>query len=109
MRKAARFPVIITFSIKTKTKTLKKKPLFPHDPKLKIRLYRIYLFHALFLKAMLKSIFKNLGKTLSIRNLRYRISSRKELGLISLITKVITRDPVLTCHDTYLSGDRSLG
>jgi hypothetical protein len=44
---------------------------------------------------MFKLIFRNLGKTLLIRSLRYRISSRRKLGLISLITKVITRDPVL--------------
>jgi hypothetical protein len=96
IKKTAHLPVIITFSTKIKIRILKKKPLFPHDPKLKIRLYRIYLLHALFLKIILKLTFKNLEKTLPIRNLRYKIFSRKKLRLISLITKVITRDLVLT-------------
>jgi hypothetical protein len=96
MRRAARLSVIIAFSTRIKIRTLEKRSLSFYDPKLKIRLYRTYLFHALFLKAMLKLTFRNLGRTLPIRSLRYRISSRRKLGLISLITKVITRDPVLT-------------
>jgi hypothetical protein len=95
MRKAARLSIIIIFSTRIKTKTLKKRPLFPHDPKLKIRLYRIYLFNALLLKAMLKLIFKNLEKTLPIRSLKYKIFFRRKLRFISLITKVTTRNPVL--------------
>jgi hypothetical protein len=95
MRRVARFLIIIISSTRTKIKTLKKRPFFPYDLKLKIRLYRIYLFHALFLKIMLKLTFRNLGKTLPIRNLRYRIFSRRKLGLISLITKVTTRNLVL--------------
>jgi hypothetical protein len=78
-RKAARLPVIIIFSTRIKIKTLEKRPFPSHDPKLKIRLYRIYLFYALFFKVMLKLIFRNLEKTLPIRNLRYRIFFPKKV------------------------------
>jgi hypothetical protein len=63
------------FFDKNKDKDFKKKRSFlSHDPKLKIRFYRIYLLHALFFKIIFKLIFRNLGKTLPIRSLRYRIS-----------------------------------
>jgi hypothetical protein len=94
-RRAARLLIIIVFSTKIKIKTLEKRFLFSYDPKLRIRFYRTYLFYALLFRAMLKLIFKNFGKTLPIRNLRYRIFFRRKLGLISLITKVITRDLIL--------------
>jgi hypothetical protein len=96
MRKVARFPIIIIFSTKIKIRILEKRPFLSYDPKLKIRLYRIYLFHVLFFKVMFKLIFRNLERTLPIRNLKYKIFSRRKLELISLITKVTTRDPVLT-------------
>jgi hypothetical protein len=63
------------FFDKNKDKDFKKKKRYLpfHDLKLKIRFYRIYLFHALFFRAIFKLIFRNLGKTLPIRSLRYRI------------------------------------
>jgi hypothetical protein len=108
IKRVARLPVIIIFSIRIKIRTLEKRSLSFYDPKLKIRLYRIYLFYALFFKVMFKLTFRNLEKTLSIRSLRYRISSRRKLGLISLITKVITRDLVLIVMMIQISAAISI-
>jgi hypothetical protein len=62
------------FFDENKNKDSKKKTFFFYDLKLKTKLYRIYLFHALFLRVMLKLIFRSLERTLPTRSLRYRIS-----------------------------------